>query len=637
MRIVLPIFLVGAVMNRTAGMDSTFNQLGRGVQIAEEQREKVAQRGFVASLFDGRPNFNLLFPWPEQDPEDVKRESEIISDLREFLTVKVDTDILRGKKDITPELIMDMSNFGLFRLKVPEKYGGMGLSQTAYTHLTGFLSAFSPSIGIMVSADNTIGAKFPILHYGTPEQITYYLPALMQWPSAFCFTEKEVGSDPARMRTYALRIRDQNGNVIGYEIYGEKWYATNSVWRTGDPLAEYLAVVAKIVDSSEELDDPKKGYCFGIFIVPNAREGLSRVAIRQRARFMGMPGIFNGILAFDGVYVGNQALIGGEGTGFKIALRALNTGRIAIAGSCTANSKKCLKIMNWWGKTRQQWGSLIGEKELIGSGMLVPAAAHIFAMEALTDYAASLVDRQQDCRLESAICKVLASEWGWKIMDDTMQLRGGRGYELSESLALREEAPPVDQMFVDSRPNRIFEGSTQILSQYVVREGLDRYLTRGKPFLDKGGLGRKALTALGFALQYLKLNFSSSVTHDLPSEAWKDLKFVERRARKLAKAIIICSGKYQAKMAHKQLTIDRLFWIAAELYAMTAVWSYALRKRVLDANISDSSMELAGMYCAMARRRVNNYFTSLWDNDDARAKIMAKSLFNSNRYDFIQE
>ncbi|MBI2628326.1 MAG: acyl-CoA dehydrogenase family protein [Candidatus Niyogibacteria bacterium] len=613
-----------------------FNKLGKGVQIAEEHRDASVNKGFVASLFEGAPNFNLLFPWPEQNPEDAQKEAKIISDLKEFLESKIEPDIIHGKKDITLELIEAMADFGLFKLKVPEKYGGLGLSQTTYTHVIALLSAFCPSIGIMISADNTIGAKFSVLNYGTPEQISLYLPALMKWPSAFCFTEKEVGSDPARMRTYALRLRDQNGKVVGYKIYGEKWYATNSVWRTGEPLAEYLAVVAKILDLPEDLDNSKKGYCFGVFIVPNASEKLNRVAIIQRARFMGMPGIFNGILSFNGVEVDNRALVGGEGNGFKIALRALNTGRISIAGSCVANSKKCLKIMNWWAKTRWQWGAFIGEKELIGSGMLVPAVVRTFAMEAITDYAAGLADRKQDCRLEAAICKVIASEWGWKIMDDAMQLRGGRGYESFESLAPREQAPSIDQMFTDNRPNRIFEGSTQILSQYVIREGLDNYLKRGEPFLDKGNLVEKISAVIGFAWQYFKLSFSSRLPDNLPRQVRSDFKFVEKNARKLARAIIIYSAKHRDQMVNKQLMIDRLFWIAAELFLMAAVWSFALKKQFFDSNYSDPVMELAKAYCRAAKRRIKHYFASLRDNDDASAKIIAKNLLN-NRYDFIQK
>ena len=298
--------------------------------------------------------------------------------------------------------------------------------------------------------------------------------------------------------------------------------------------------------------------------------------------------------------------------------------------------------MNWWGKTRHQWGGLLGEKELVGSGMLVPAAVNKFAAKAMTDYAAGLVDRKQDSRLEAAICKVFASERGWEIMDDLMQLRGGRGYESSESLAPREEAPPVDQMFVDSRPNRIFEGSTEVLSWYVPREGLDSYLKRGKPFLDKekGNWGKKIYAAVWFAWRYLKLCFSCSpLPKNLPRKARTDLKFAEKYSRKLARFVIIYSGKHLNeldKIADKQLMIDRMFWIAAELFAMAAVWSYALKNKIFYFGYFDPSTELAKTYCKAAKRLVKFLFSLLRDNDDDHNRIIAKNLLNG-RYDSVLE
>ena len=614
--------------------------MGQGVQIAEDQRDAMEHAGFVASIFEGRPRFNLMFPWREQDYEDAAKEHDLLARLGVFLKTAVDPEILRGKKDITAELIQKMADFGLFALKVPTEYGGLGLSQTAYTHVIGFLSSFCPSIAIMISADNTIGGKFPVLKFGTPEQIQHYLPSLMKWPSAFCFTEKEVGSDPARMRTYAIRARSADGMVVGYKLSGEKWYATNSVWRTSEPLAEYLAVVARIVDSPEDLDNEslsrKARYCYGVFIVPNASEGLTHVAIRQRARFMGMPGIFNGILTFNDAYIDSTALIGGEGNGFKIALQALNTGRISIGGSCVFNSKKCLRHMVWWGKTRQQWGKPIANHELIGSGMLVSAAVNTFAMEAVTNHAAGLVDHKADCRIEAAIAKVISSERGWEIMDNLMQIRGGRGYESSDSLASREEAPPVDQMYVDSRPNRIFEGSTQILSQYVIREGLDSYMKRGAPFFEKGNWWKKSIAGFGFAKQFIALYAPLPTPNDLPIKVDRDLKFVETHARKLARNIIVCCGRYQKKMEYKQLLSDRFFWIASELYTMTAVWSYARHLCWENPEFMDYPMDLAEMYCRMAKRRINNWFAAIQDNDDDFARCLSKNLLEGH-YGFVQE
>src|SRR3989344_1026658 len=581
-----------------------FKKLGKGVQIAEAQREAAKHTGFMCSVFRGRPDFSLIIPWPKRSWEDIKKESAVIDLIYNFFE-DVDPAIVNGEKDIPWSLIEQMSEMGFFRLKVPEVLGGMGLSQTSYTNIIAYLSSRCPAIAIVVSADNTIGAKFPVLHLGTEAQKAKYLPRLCRWPSAFCFTEKDVGSDPARMRTYAMRVRNQEGNVAGYKITGEKWYATNSVLNGTEPLSEYLAVVARIVDAPEDLDNESLAPCFGLFVVSTATEGFS---IKQRTQFLGMHGIFNGILIFKNMSVDKEELIGGEGMGFKIALQGLNTGRIAIGGSCTAIAKQALSIINWWAKERKQWGRAIGEWELIGSGMCAVGAANIFAMEAMTMFACARVDQKLDSRLEAAICKVMASEWGWTVIDNMMQARGGRGYETGDSLSQRELTTAVDRIFRDSRPNRIFEGSTQILSQWVIREGLDDYLKRGAPFFKKGMYWKKFKAAVSFGSQYLKSFFPKSLR--ISSYAWfdshgidirevprccrKHLKFVERSSRRLSRAIIWLSAKYRDKMMVKQLTLARLYAIASELYAMTAACSYALH----------------------------------WDNDDSAARKVAKKVLN---------
>ena len=596
-----------------------FKKLGKGVEIAEAQRETTRHTGFLSSVFRGKPDFNLIFPWPKKNsPMELLKEVRLIDKIYDFFKT-ISPKIVTGEEKITLSLMAQMGELGLFRLKVPEELGGYGLSQTSYTRVIGYLSTHCPAIAIMVSADNTIGAKFPVLYLGTEEQKKKYLPRLTVWPSAFCFTEKEVGSDPARMRTYAMRIRDEAGNVKGYQITGEKWYATNSVLNGSERLAEYLAVVVKIVDKPENLDDKNYKDCFGLFIVSTQSKGF---VIRQDARFLGMSGIFNGVLSFNSVEVAKDELIGGEGAGFKIALNALNTGRIAIGGSCTAASKQALSIINWWANERKQWGRTIGEWELIGSGICAESAANILAMEAVTYFAAARTDLKQDSRLEAAVCKVVASEWGWKIVDDMIQVRGGRGYETGQSLSRREITVAADQLFRDSRPNRIFEGSTQILSQWVIREGLDEYLKKGAPFFKPGMYWKKIRVATGFTLQFIRSFISSRISSEIPGGFRKHLKFVEKNSRRLVRAIIWLSAQYRDKMMFKQLTLARLFTIASELYAITAVCSYA-------ANLGEDTYgDLADLFCRKSARRVNDAFRDLWDNDDAVARKVAKKVLN---------
>lgn len=604
-------------------MSSQLKGLGQGVAIAEEQRDKRVLGGFIADLFRGKTSFEKLFPWPDisLSGEYQERVSLLLKDL--------DLAEINRTGEVPEDVLRTMANQGFFALKLPKEWGGLGLSQSSYVRVVELLTSAGGPLSILVSADNTIGCKFPIVNFGTPEQKAKYLPELAKWPSGFCFTEQEVGSDPARMQTYALRVEEEGG-VVGYILNGQKWYTTNAPWKDGKPLAQYLLVIAKIVNHPEEVKDAK---CFGAFIVPTNAQG---VTIGSRNEFCGMRGIYNSDPRFDQVRVAKNQLIGQEGQGFRIALQALNTGRIAIGGSCLALAKQAHLMSRWWARKRHQWGGPIGEKELIGSGKLVPGAANILAMEALVKLAAWRFDQGLDPRLEAAACKVFASEEMWQIVDNCMQIFGGRGYETQASLAKREPALPVERIFRDARPNRIFEGSTEILSQWLVREGLDEDLNRGGVFLEKGQRIKKAWAIVQFLGAYFKTFVfgRTRVSLCVAPPLQKHVKFVKSWTPRFRRQIILLSAVYQEKLKFKQLTIDRLFRIAIYLTAMTAVCSYATHlhrsKGTADA------VDLADVFCAQTRRKIERCFSDLWDNDDVLRRGVSKKLL-AGHYDAILE
>ena len=617
----------------SAHKDGVLEKMGRGVAIAEGERDSRRHEGFLPDIFRGEPHFGDMFPWPERAEDDTREEAQMIARIDAFLKT-VPPAITMGDEEVTEKVIHGMARTGLFCLKVPKEHGGMGLSPSAATHVISHISIVAPALAIMVSADNSIGAKYPVLHYGTKEQIARYLPDLLRFPSAFCFTESTVGSDPGSMQTYAMRrydTEDKSGAVAGYEINGEKWYATNSVWQGGKPLARFLAVIARIVDSPDELNGATKPV-FGVFIVPN--DSANGVHILQQTQFMGMKGICNGILKFDGAFVDTGALIDyrtkhararNEG-GFKIAQEALTAGRVSIASICAENAAEGVRLMQKWGRSRKQWGKPIGEHELIGSGMIATGAVHAFAMEAVTDYAATLLNNGKDARLPATTAKALVSTWAWRVMDNMMQVYGGRGYELASSLGKREAPNPVARMFVDLRPHGIFEGPNEILKLWVVREALDDLLKLSKVFLEGGQWVRKGHVAGGIALEYLRHCKSLAVPAGLSPAAARDMHFVEAHARKLARATIVLSGKYQTKMTVKQLTNNRLSWIAAELFAMSAAWSLALSGQSRCFWKTELARDAAALYCRIARRRIKANFVALWDNDDEALRAFDKKL-----------
>ncbi len=641
-------------------------QLGAGAAIAEETRGNERLDGLMAKLFKGKLDLDLLFDWVGKPSKLNPKVDEMCAKLADFLVKKVDAEEIERTKEVPRDVIQWFCDNGYFGLKIPEEYGGMGFVQSEYMKILQLAATWSGAIVALLSASNTIGVGWPIMAYGSPEQKAEWLPIVAKHPSGFAFTEEKAGSDPSAMETVAGRIKNRFGKTIAYCISGRKWWTTNGPMNDSTYLSPVIIIIAKIIDRPDELEKNRdnKDYrpCFGAFILPTNYPGIEVV---QRCELAGLNGIYTGMTDFHDVVVPKSQLLGKkvlparhtdidkltaetgievhpedklliykqEGCGFRIALEALNSGRITLAASCVAMAKNCVSVGKWWGNKRFQWGKLIGKHEAVGSGMLANDLATAFALEAMVWYAARQADNHRDCRMEAATCKVLASERGYEIADNLLQMRGGRGYETAASLKKRGEAPiPAERWWRDTRINRIFEGeSGTLLRMFVVREGLNDYMERGKVFFDKDNKWGKLKAASGFAKDLLALCFAeklkkqSAFAHLKPKLA-EHMLFVEANARRLATTIIVLSGKYRDKLANKQLTLRRLFQTSSELYAMATVCAYATyRDQTSD---FDNYATIADLYCLEAQRRIQKEFAALKENNDSEARAVAKDVLD---------
>ncbi|MGY1679298.1 acyl-CoA dehydrogenase family protein [Geodermatophilus sp. SYSU D01176] len=600
----------------------------RSKQLAEASREtEWTKPSFGRELFLGNLRLDLIHPQPELDPAAVDKGEAFLGRLRAFLTGRVDRRRIEREARIPAEVIAGLADLGALGMKIPEEYGGLGLSQVHYNKALAMAGTWHSSISTLLSAHQSIGLPEPLRLFGSEEQKREWLPRLAKdHISAFLLTEPDVGSDPARMSTTAVPTEDGTG----YRISGTKLWATNGA------IADVVVVMAVVPES--------EGHEGGItaFICPTDREGIT---VEHRNEFMGLRGIENSVTRFDDVHVPHSAVVGGEGRGLRIALTTLNTGRLSLPAFCLSAVKYSLKIAREWAGERTQWGRPIGEHDPIAQ-KLAWLAGTAFGLEAMLDVSSRLADdKRNDIRIEAALAKLYGSELGWTAVDTMVQIRGGRGYETAESLARRGEKPvPAEQMLRDMRINRIFEGSTEIMHLLIAREAVDQHLKVAGDvvFGDSGLAGRaKAAARAGafYATWFPTLTTGAGQRPGSFAEFGDlagHLRYVERHARKLARATFYAMGRYQARLERKGQLLGRIVDIGAELYVMACACVYADTLAREHPDRRQEAVELADLFCRQARRRADRLFTELWANDDEAQYDVARQVL-SGRYEWFEQ
>ncbi|MEO7427170.1 MAG: acyl-CoA dehydrogenase family protein [Fibrobacteria bacterium] len=599
------------------------------MMVAESSREdKWESPSFAGGLFMGKFQPELIVPFPEQSPEDKVIGDKLCKEVAEYLRANLDPDEVDRTREVPKKVLDQFTKMGLWAMKIPKEYGGLGLTQVNYNRVVSMVASYCGSTAVWLSAHQSIGVPQPLKLFGTPEQKKKYLPRFREGAiSAFALTEPNVGSDPAKMETTATPTPDGKHYIIN----GMK------LWCTNGPAADILVVMAR---TPPKIRNGKEITQITAFIVEKGAPGLKT---EWRCDFMGIRAIQNGLISFKDVKVPAENIILGLGKGLKLALSTLNVGRLTLPAACVGMGKQCMNIVRNWANERVQWGLPVGKHEAVANKIAYMSST-LFAMEATTWLTSAMADKGgNDIRIEAAMAKMFCSEAAWKMIDETMQIRGGRGYETAESLKGRgEKAVPVERMMRDCRINRIIEGTTEIMHLFLAREAMDPHMQVAAEIMLKVPLGRKLRAGMKMANFYSKwyptqwINTSMFPGYsEFGPKLSRHMNFVERTSHQLARSIFHAMGMYQNTLERKQVLLSRFVDIGTELFAMASVCALAKLRFEKDPS-NPHYVHLASYFCKEARRRVDAHFAGINDNDDRQANKIAKSMM-AGEYKWMED
>jgi alkylation response protein AidB-like acyl-CoA dehydrogenase len=584
-------------------------------RVAEESRE-AEWRGssFLREAFLGRLRPELV----PDDAFEISQRPEFVQyyeQLAEFLRSEVDPIEIDTSGEYPQHVIDGLARLGAFGMKIPKAYGGLGLTHREYVQVMKLIGSHDANITALLSAHQAIGVPHPVEMFGSEALKHKYLPRCARGAiSAFALTEPAVGSDPARLATTARKSADGSHFILD----GRK------LWCTNGTLAEMIVVLARDADTH-------KIHCL---VVEMDWPG---VQVDQRCHFMGLRALANGVVSFEGVKVPRENLVGDEGAGLRIALATLNTGRLTLPAATAGAAKLALEVCRKWSVAREQWGVPIGKHEAVAHG-LAEMAATAYAMESVADVVGALADRKdRDIRIEAAAAKEWNTERGWELTDSALQIRGGRGYETETSLRARgEPAIGIERMLRDSRINRIFEGSTEIMHLFIAREAVDKHLQVAGGLIDpKLPLGKKlaqlpriaAFYTLWYPAQWLG-TLAAFFGFGAYGKLGAHMRFAARASRRLARTIFHGMIWFGPKLERKQGFLFRAVDVAMELFALTA----SIRRAHLQRGPEQQhAVLLADQFARAARRRIDDILRDMWSNDDAEKLVLSKSILQGEQ------
>lgn len=561
-------------------------------------------------LFLGEIRGDSLIPFPTISATEQETLRFVIESIDRFMSEKGDDYRQFDVKGEQPaEYLEELKSLGLFSLIIPEEFSGLGLSNSGYARVLQQTSRYDASTSLTIGAHSSIGMK-ALLLFGTPEQKAKYLPRLAtgELIAAFCLTEAGSGSDAASVKTHAVKSPD--GSWI---LNGEK------IWITNGGTAGFFTVFAKTEGDGGKMTG---------FIVERDWPGVSTGPKEDK---MGIRASCTTTVRFDNVRVPPECVIGEEGKGFKVAMAVLNNGRTGLGGGCVGAMKRLIELSVAQATQRKQFGKSISEFHLI-KDKIASMTALCFASESIVSVVGHLIDSgAEDFSVEAAMSKVYVSESLWSVADEALQIAGGNGF-------MREF--PYERVVRDSRINRIFEGTNEILRLFI---GLSGIKDPGEALKDVArslkGIFNDPIKGFGVLSEYA----SKKVGQFTPigrqrfvgvAEALSDdVLLFEQGVAKLAQAVEATLSRYGKGIIEQQLATKRLADVATDLFVSMCVMarvSSLINERGLAACADE--LKIVKVLSNSARIRISNNLKALLKNADRDALALADSVISKGGY-----
>jgi acyl-CoA dehydrogenase family protein 9 len=562
---------------------------------------------FTKGVFLGEIREDLVFPFPVLAADEQESLTMVLDSFRAFAGDTIDTRQLDHDGKFPDAVRHGMHELGLMGMNIPEAYGGFGASAKVFNRVFGEIGATDPALCVYFGAHQSIGCK-GITLFGTEDQKQRWLPgcASGETVAAFCLTEPGSGSDAQAMTTVATPTADGTA----YSITGTK------IWISNAGYAGVFTVFAKV----PVVIDGKPKQRVTAFIVDAKAAGIS---LGQPEQKMGIKASDTRTVTFDNVVVPAEDRLGEVGQGFKIALEILNSGRLGLAAGSARGARRIMAEALAHAKQREQFGRPIGSFEMIQQKFAINAA-EVYAADSAWMLTAGMVDRGAvDFSLETAACKIFASELAFRASNDALQIAGGIGYS---------KEYPYEQAVRDSRINLIFEGTNEILRALIALTALqqpgERLKELGKAFKDPlHSIGAIGSYVAGRAKRQINKP-AFSLVHDALAEEADSVAGIIHDLALAVEGLLLKHGKAVIERQFLQL---RLANAAIDIYMSVAVLSRTTweieRAGGVDAAVAE--LDCARVFIPAAMRRARRNIRALRVNQDARLKAIAERALES--------